>query len=116
MGAQLATRLEDLRAGSRARGTCVALLDLDLFKRVNDQLGHAVGDEVLREVARRLVAGVRERDVVARVGGDEFAVILSAIDPERAAVVVERIRRRLAARRPRRTPPPWCGSPPVPAT
>lgn len=94
--AQLATRLEDLRAGVPGRGTCVAMLDLDCFKHVNDQLGHAIGDEVLREVARRLVAGVREQDVVARVGGDEFAVILSVVDPERAAVVVERIRRRLA--------------------
>jgi diguanylate cyclase (GGDEF)-like protein len=94
--AQLATRLEDLHAGVPGHGTCVAILDLDFFKHVNDQLGHVIGDGVLREVARRLVAGVRGRDVVARVGGDEFAVILCPIDPEWAAVVVERIRRHLA--------------------
>ncbi|MHB8969097.1 MAG: GGDEF domain-containing protein [Pirellulaceae bacterium] len=90
---QLATRLEDLRARSSGRGTCVGLLDLDCFKNINDLHGHTVGDEVLRAVARRLAAGVRERDVVARVGGDEFAVILSAVESAQAAVVVERIRR-----------------------
>jgi CHASE3 domain sensor protein len=52
-------------------------LDLDGFKPINDQLGHAAGDEVLREVAERFAAAVREADVLARVGGDEFAVIVS---------------------------------------
>lgn len=88
----LATRLEDLRADPIARGACVALLDLDLFKRVNDQLGHGTGDDVLRTVGLRLQSGVRARDAVARVGGDEFAVILTGVDAQQAAHVVERIR------------------------
>lgn len=68
-------------------------LDLDKFKQVNDTLGHDVGDLLLQEVARRLKECMRESDTVARVGGDEFVVVLQGISsPEEAALVVEKIR------------------------
>ncbi|MBL8470559.1 MAG: diguanylate cyclase [Rhodocyclaceae bacterium] len=69
-------------AAGRRYGRPFALLyvDLDHFKEVNDQYGHAAGDKVLIEAARRLSAAVRESDLVARLGGDEFVVILSQID------------------------------------
>lgn len=67
-------------------------LDLDRFKEVNDSFGHAVGDLLLKEVAERLAQSLRLSDSVARMGGDEFTVILTKIvDPEDAAIVAKRI-------------------------
>ena len=76
---------------------CLALLDLDWFKQVNDELGHAAGDEVLKTAADALLASIRSDDFAARLGGDEFAVLLAEIQPESAAEVVERIRQGLCA-------------------
>ncbi len=71
-------------------------LDLDKFKQVNDTLGHHIGDLLLKEVALRLKQCVRESDTVARVGGDEFVVLLQHVQlPEQAVMVAEKIRNAL---------------------
>ena len=75
------------------------MLDLDRFKPVNDLHGHAAGDSVLVEVARRLTQSVREGDTVARLGGDEFAVLFSDA-PGRAALEERAVRMQTALRRP----------------
>jgi diguanylate cyclase (GGDEF)-like protein len=67
-------------------------LDLDKFKPINDTLGHAVGDLLLMEVAKRLLNCVRESDTVSRIGGDEFIVLLPTIEAEQDAIrVAEKI-------------------------
>jgi diguanylate cyclase (GGDEF)-like protein/PAS domain S-box-containing protein len=72
--------------------TAVLFLDLDGFKEVNDQYGHAVGDQVLTTVARRLAATVRPSDTVARLGGDEFVVLVEGATDTVVDKVVERLR------------------------
>jgi two-component system, cell cycle response regulator len=67
---------EFARGGREGKPTTVVLADIDHFKRVNDTLGHAAGDEVLKEVARRLKLDLRPYDVVGRLGGEEFLIIL----------------------------------------
>ena len=89
-----ADRLESALVHARRVQRKVALLfvDLDGFKAVNDTHGHAAGDEVLRHFASRLRSTVREHDTVARVGGDEFIVILTGLaDPAAATRVAEKI-------------------------
>ncbi len=96
----LADRLEHAIAQARRRSTQVAVLfiDLDGFKDVNDSLGHAVGDRLLQEVAKRLKSAVRESDTVGRLGGDEFVIVLSEIDhPQSVARQADKIRAVLAA-------------------
>ncbi|HYK03263.1 MAG TPA: GGDEF domain-containing protein [Thermoanaerobaculia bacterium] len=74
---------------------CVAYLDLDNFKRINDTFGHAAGDEVLQRVAGALKRSIRGHDVAARLGGDEFAVLLRGVEPDAARTVGERIAARI---------------------
>jgi diguanylate cyclase (GGDEF)-like protein len=75
------------------RQSALLYLDVDRFKVINDSLGHLAGDEVLREVSRRLLSCVRDPDLVARLAGDEFAVLLEDVPfPEIAIKVAERIR------------------------
>jgi diguanylate cyclase (GGDEF)-like protein/PAS domain S-box-containing protein len=69
------------RARATARTVAVLVVDLDDFKSLNDHWGHMAGDEVLREVGRRLLSCVRERDVVSRTGGDEFVIVLGDLQP-----------------------------------
>jgi len=80
-------KIEEAIARHRRRGDsfAVLLLDLDRFKHVNDTLGHAVGDSLLRETAVRLKASLRETDVLARLGGDEFAIVQDSDNNQREA-------------------------------
>jgi diguanylate cyclase (GGDEF)-like protein len=90
---QLAERI-DGAVGSlhpSSAGIALLLLDLDGFKAVNDSFGHAIGDELLIMVARRLRASVRPTDVAARLGGDEFAVLLERVDYEQAEAAAQRV-------------------------
>ncbi|WP_343757599.1 putative bifunctional diguanylate cyclase/phosphodiesterase [Deinococcus depolymerans] len=87
-------QLELRRVGRSTACVAVYFIDLDGFKRVNDMLGHAVGDELLREVAVRLQGCVRPSDTVARLGGDEFVVVVSDLNGREDA---ERVARRLQA-------------------
>ena len=84
------------RADRSATSAAVMFVDLDDFKMVNDTMGHAAGDDLLRDVASRLREGVRLGDTVARLGGDEFALVFENISAENAARVaanlVQRIR------------------------
>ncbi len=73
-------------------GATLVMIDLDGFKTINDRLGHSAGDRALEIVAKRLLAAVRPTDVVARIGGDEFSVLLERTSSGDADVVVERIR------------------------
>ena len=96
----LLERLDNLLALSRRHQTSVAVLfiDLDHFKTVNDSLGHHAGDLLLAEVATRIQAAVREVDVVARQGGDEFIVVLADLaEPEAAASVAVKLLVQVAA-------------------
>lgn len=79
---------------------CVAALDLDQFKAINDSLGHAAGDTVIRDFARLLGAMVRRRDSCGRIGGEEFLLVLSSLTFEQARDVIERLLAHVRASRP----------------
>ena len=105
--ATLIERLHQAFAAARRGATPFAIfyLDLDHFKRINDTLGHPVGDLLLQEVARRIKACVRENDIVARLGGDEFAILqLDVSDPTHSRPW------------PPRSATRWCSPTPWPAT
>jgi len=83
---------------AEASGASIAMvfLDLDGFKAINDQLGHAIGDSVLTEVAARLASSVRQEDIIGRFGGDEFVIICADAGEQDAAAVAERVRHEVA--------------------
>ena len=84
---------EELAHSHRVRRpVAVMFADLDHFKRVNDEHGHAAGDRVLREVASILTEVLRKGDTIARFGGEEFVALLPGADPEEATYLAERVR------------------------
>ncbi|SPP65145.1 putative diguanylate cyclase with GAF sensor [Nitrospira lenta] len=85
--------MRELKAGLRyGAPACLAILDLDYFKTVNDRLGHTAGDLVLRELASLMTDTVRDVDMVGRYGGEEFAIILPHTSIEQAQPLAERLR------------------------
>ena len=90
-------RRELVRASAEHENVAVVMIDIDDFKKVNDVFGHAVGDEVLAELADHLRATVRSGDVVCRIGGEEFAVIVPRSRAERTMTLAERLAGRLDA-------------------
>lgn len=88
--ARLLDRFTQAIASAKRHGTRMALLFLDLnnFKQINDTLGHAVGDQVLRLAAHRLASLIRDEDTVSRYGGDEFVILLAAVSQPSDAVLV----------------------------
>ena len=87
-----------LDGARRGRPAVVCLVDLDGFKSVNDRMGHAAGDAVLKDVAAALAAAVRDTDTVARLGGDEFAVLARTAPELTGEALAERLRAAVAAR------------------
>ena len=90
LDSHLATLFE--RAASRGRSLSLMITDIDRFKPINDTYGHAAGDEVLRDFARRLRKNVRGIDLACRFGGEEFVVVMPDTEPHVAEKVAERIR------------------------
>jgi diguanylate cyclase (GGDEF)-like protein/PAS domain S-box-containing protein len=85
-------RLDEVLAMARDDSPCALLcLDLDGFKEINDDLGHAAGDLLLKEVGRRLLANLRKGDTAARLGGDEFAILLQSASASEAVATAHRV-------------------------
>lgn len=96
----LSVRLNEELARARRDGSRLVclMLDIDHFKRVNDNWGHAAGDAVLREIAQRVESQVRASDVAARYGGEEFVVLLPGTEVRSAMLLAERIRTAVSAK------------------
>lgn len=89
---EIASR-EVKRAKRYKEDTAILLLDIDFFKKVNDSYGHEWGDKVLRELARKISTNIREVDIFARWGGEEFVLLLPNTGKEGGLVVAEKIRK-----------------------
>ena len=85
------------RQAPDGQAVTLAMIDIDRFKAINDGLGHAAGDEVLRSVGRTLETNMRAGDLVFRYGGEEFALVLKGLSPDEAIAFAERLRRTVAS-------------------
>src|SRR6202167_940268 len=85
------------KASSRGKPLAVMALDIDYFKSINDNYGHDAGDDVLRDFALRIKRSIRGIDLACRCGGEEFVIVMPETDMTVAAMVAERLRRRIAA-------------------
>ncbi|HJV72882.1 MAG TPA: GGDEF domain-containing protein [Noviherbaspirillum sp.] len=92
---ELLNQEEERRRNSSSSSACLALLDIDWFKKVNDVYGHAAGDEVLRKFAETGRSNLRENDVLARWGGEEFLLYLPETQLEAGKIVLERLRQKI---------------------
>jgi diguanylate cyclase (GGDEF)-like protein len=89
--------LFDGRMGIAPPGTAVVMMDLDYFKRINDRFGHDSGDRILMAFAEVIHANIRSNDLAARMGGEEFCIIMPDSSPKASAVVADRIRSQIEA-------------------
>jgi diguanylate cyclase (GGDEF)-like protein len=87
--------LEGVRNGDEALGVCV--VDIDDFKLINDQFGHAMGDVVLRNIAAAIVSAVRPSDIACRLAGDEFLLVVPNVDSDQLSGIMDRVRVRVQA-------------------
>lgn len=104
-----ALRREMARSERSGTPLAVVLIDIDDFKAINDELGHGTGDDVLRAVARCAQLGTRQGDIIARIGGDEFALLLPDADQVKAQAIGERIRAEIAGVRAHESSPRYVG-------
>ena len=88
-------KAECARAIRYNRSFCIAIADIDNFKQINDNAGHAAGDKVLQELAKIMRSNVREMDIVARYGGDEFVILMPETKISDANVLLERLRHQI---------------------
>ena len=95
MESHLSTLVE--QAASRGKPLTVMVVDIDYFKAINDSHGHDAGDDVLRDFALRIKRSIRGIDLACRYGGEEFVLVMPETDMAVAAMVAERLRRRIAA-------------------
>lgn len=83
------------RAHRMIHPLALIMLDIDLFKRINDTYGHAIGDEVIKSLTRACTSELREIDIFGRIGGEEFAILLPELRREQGLEVAERLRRKI---------------------
>jgi len=89
----LEEQLKVITVDSKRNGKNFAILflDLDYFKNINDTLGHYIGDELLKEVSKRILKNIRENDIFARIGGDEFVIVQSDVQKESLLIYIEKL-------------------------